>query len=66
MDPVGRSIVRLITNADKGLGLTLGATTEINTPTQKGKFSWEAYTLDKRPIPDSVWQIPEGYVEIKL
>ena len=66
VDPVGRSIVRLITKPEKGLGLTLAATTEINTPTQQGTFSWEAYTLDKRPIPDSVWQVPEGYVEIKL
>jgi hypothetical protein len=66
VDPVGRPIVRLITKAEKGLGLPLGSTTEIETPTQKGKFSWEAYTIDKRPIPDSVWQAPEGYAEIKF
>jgi hypothetical protein len=66
VDPVGRSIVRLITKAEKGLGLPLAATTEINTPTQTGTFSWEAYTIDKRPIPDSIWQVPEGYTEIKL
>jgi hypothetical protein len=66
VDPVGRSIVRLIANADKGSGLTLAATTEINTPTQKGKFSWEAYWIDTRPIAAKVWEIPEGYQEVKL
>jgi len=66
VDPAGRSIVRLITKAEKGMGLTLGATTDIETPTQKGTFSWEAYTIDKRPIPESVWQVPEGYAEIKF
>jgi len=66
VDPMGRSIVRLITKADKGLGLTLAATTEVNTPTQKGKFSWEAYWIDTRPIAASVWDIPEGYQEVKF
>ena len=66
VDPVGRAIVGLITKADKGYGLTLGSTTEINTPTQKGVFSWEAYSVDtRRPIPESAWKIPEGYAELK-
>ena len=65
LDPAGRAIVQLIARAEKGNGLPLGASTEINTMTQKGKFSWEAYTLDTRDIPDTVWQIPEGYEEIK-
>jgi hypothetical protein len=66
VDPVGRSIVRLIAEADKGYGLTLAATTEVNTPTQKGMFAWEAYWIDTRPIADSVWEIPEAYQEVKL
>jgi hypothetical protein len=67
VDPAGRAIVGLITKAEKGFGLTLGASTKIDTPTQKGTYSWEAYSIDtRRPIPDSVWQIPEGYAELKL
>jgi hypothetical protein len=66
VDPVGRSIVGLIVRADKGYGLTLAATTEVNTPTQKGTFSWEASWIDARPIAAKVWEIPEGYQEIKL
>jgi len=66
VDPVARSIVGLITRAEKGYGLTLGASTKVNTPTQKGTYSWEAYSIDTRhSIPDSVWKIPEGYEELK-
>ena len=66
VDPAGRAIVQLIARAEKGNGLPLGASTEIHTMTQNGKFSWEAYTLDmRRDIPDTVWQVPAGYEEIK-
>jgi hypothetical protein len=67
LDPVGRSIGRLIVNSrvEEG-GVTLGASTKLNTPTQKGSFSWEAYRLDTRAIPDSAWAIPAGYEAIKF
>ena len=65
LDPVGRSIGRLIVNSRKEEGgVTLGASTKLDTPTQKGSFSWEAYRLDTRAIPDSVWAIPAGYEKI--
>jgi hypothetical protein len=66
MDPVGRQLMKLLIGARSSDGLVLASKTTYHTPTQSGSFSFETYQVLGTPIPETAWEIPKDYRQIKL
>ena len=66
MDPLGRVLMKMLIGLRSADGLPLAAKTTFRTLSQSGNFSFEAVWVIGASIPASAWEVPKGYVRIKL
>ena len=65
-DPLGRQLMRMMIETRTKAGLPLAGSVTFQTMSREGSFSYEAVSVNTKPIPMSAWAIPEGYTQITL
>jgi len=66
MDPLGRTLMKMLLGTREIPGLTLSATTTFKTPTQAATFSWEALKVTTDKISKTAWEVPADYQRVEL
>ena len=65
-DPLGRQLMRMMIDARTKSGLPLAGQVTFRTLSREGNFSFEAVSVNTKPVPASAWELPEGYTQITL
>jgi len=65
-DPLGRQLMRMMIDARTKAGLPLAGHATFRTLSREGSFSFEAVSVNTKPVSASAWQVPAGYTRIEL
>jgi hypothetical protein len=66
VDPIARAVMSMFWKVQDTTGLCLAASMTFSTPTQQGRFNWEAVKVIGTRIPSSAWEVPRDYGRAKL
>jgi hypothetical protein len=63
-DPLGRQLMRMLIDMRTKEGMVLSSRTSFQTLGRSGSFDFVAQKVITKPIPKSVWTVPEGYKQV--
>ena len=63
LDPLGCQLMKMLIQMREHPGTVLESSTQFQTLTQSGTFTWQATRVDSRQIPEPAWSVPKGYTK---